>query len=84
MEIKVRKIPSKTIAGLDDLARQNSQSREEYIRQLLEHHVMYSEVEGLNKKYEILVQEVSQNMIIALDENTRVLDEFIALQKEEF
>lgn len=84
MEIKVRKIPSKTIAGLDDLSRQNSQSREEYIRQLLEHHVMYSEVEGLNKKYEILVQEVSQNMIIALDENTRVLDEFIALQKEEF
>lgn len=82
MEIKVRKIPAKTVAALDELAQQNSQSREEYIRRLLEHHVMYFEVEGLNKKYELLVQEVSQNMILALDENTKLLNEFIELWKE--
>lgn len=83
LEIKIRNVPAKTVAGLDELAKQNSQSREEFIRRLLTHQVMYSEVEGLNKKYEILVQEVSQNMILALNENTKALNKFIELQKED-
>ncbi|NTP84388.1 ribbon-helix-helix protein, CopG family [Enterococcus faecium] len=82
MEIKVRNIPAKTVAALDELAKQSSQSREEYVRRLLDHHVMYVEVEGLNKKYENLVEEVSQNMISALDQNTKVLNEFIQIAKE--
>lgn len=82
LEIKVRNIPAKTVAALDELAKQNSQSREEYIRRLLEHHVMYSEVEGLNRKYETLVQEISQNMILTLNENTKALNEFIEFRKE--
>ncbi|EMF0076387.1 ribbon-helix-helix protein, CopG family [Enterococcus hirae] len=45
MDIIVRKIPKKTIAEFDELAAQNNQSREEYIRRLLSHHVMYVEVE---------------------------------------
>ncbi|EME3504196.1 ribbon-helix-helix protein, CopG family [Enterococcus hirae] len=81
MDIIVRKIPKKTIAELDELAAQNNQSREEYIRRLLSHHVMYVEVEGLNKKYENLVEEVSQNMILALNQNTKVLNEFIQIAK---
>ncbi|RXA84193.1 FitA-like ribbon-helix-helix domain-containing protein, partial [Enterococcus hirae] len=48
MDIIVRNIPAKTVAALDELAKQNSQSREEYVRRLLDHHVMYVEVEGLN------------------------------------
>lgn len=82
MEVKVRNIPAKTVAALDELAKKNNQSREEYIRRLLDHHVMYSEVEGLNKKYETLVQEISQNMILALNENSKILNEFIELNKE--
>lgn len=81
MDIIVRKIPKKIIAELDELAAQNNQSREEYIRRLLSHHVMYVEVEGLNKKYENLVEEVSQNMILALNQNTKVLNEFIQIAK---
>ena len=81
--ILIRNVPAKTIAALDELANKNIQSREEYIRRLLEHHVMYSEVEGLNKKYETLVQEISQNMILALNENSKALNEFIDLKKEE-
>ncbi|MEB8419012.1 ribbon-helix-helix protein, CopG family [Enterococcus casseliflavus] len=81
MEIKVRNIHAKTVAALDELAKQNNQSREEYIRRLLDHHVMYAEVEGLNKKYENLVEEVSQNMILALNQNTKVLNEFIQIAK---
>lgn len=81
--IVIRNIPAKTIAGLDDFAKQNNLSREEYIRQLLDHHVMYAEVEGLHKSYELLVQEVAHDMITALNENTRVLDQFIEMQKEE-
>ncbi|MDH5039630.1 FitA-like ribbon-helix-helix domain-containing protein, partial [Enterococcus faecalis] len=50
----VRNIPEKTIAGIDDLAKQNGQSREGYIRDLLNHHVLSAEVEGLNMKYETL------------------------------
>lgn len=80
--ILIRNIPAKTVAALDELAKQNSQSREEYIRRLLEHHVMYSEVEGLNRKYETLVQEISQNMILTLNENTKALNEFIEFRKE--
>ncbi|EMF0084156.1 ribbon-helix-helix protein, CopG family [Enterococcus hirae] len=81
MDIIVRNIPAKTVAALDELAKQNSQSREEYVRRLLDHHVMYVEVEGLNKKYENLVEEVSQNMILALNQNTKVLNEFIQIAK---
>jgi len=80
--IIIRNLPAKTVAALDELAKKNSQSREEYIRRLLEHHVMYSEVEGLNKKYETLVQEVSQNMLLVLKENTKALNEFIDIRKE--
>lgn len=80
--ILIRNVPTKTVAALDELANKNIQSREEYIRRLLEHHVMYSEVEGLNKKYETLVQEISQNMILALNENTKALTEFIELNEE--
>ncbi|EGO6028535.1 antitoxin, partial [Enterococcus faecalis] len=34
-QFMVRNIPEKTIAGIDDLAKQNGQSREGYIRDLL-------------------------------------------------
>lgn len=77
----LEKYLKKQIAELDELAAQNNQSREEYIRRLLSHHVMYVEVEGLNKKYENLVEEVSQNMILALNQNTKVLNEFIQIAK---
>ncbi|WP_427814944.1 ribbon-helix-helix domain-containing protein (plasmid) [Enterococcus sp. 22-H-5-01] len=83
MELKVRNVPAKTIAGLDELAKQSNQSREEYIRRLLDHHVMYVEVEGLNRSYEILVEEVSKNMILALNENTKALNQFIQLTGSE-
>ena len=34
-QFMVRNIPEKTIAGIDDLAKQNGQSREGYIRELI-------------------------------------------------
>ena len=62
MEQKIRNLPAKTIVTLDELAKQNGQSRESYIRDLLNHHVLSAEVEGLNMKYETLVQTMSQEL----------------------
>lgn len=73
------KYTRKTIAGIDDLAKQNGQSREGYIRDLLNHHVLSAEVEGLNMKYETLVQTMSQEWITALNANTKALHKFLEI-----
>ena len=78
-QFMVRNIPEKTIAGIDDLAKQNGQSREGYIRVLLNHHVLSAEVEGLNMKYETLVQTMSQEWITALKANTKALHKFLEI-----
>ena len=70
------KYTRKTIAGIDDLAKQNGQSREGYIRDLLNHHVLSAEVEGLNMKYETLVQTMSQEWITALNANKSITQIF--------
>ena len=79
MEIKIRQVPAKTIAGIDELAKKNSQSREAYIRDLLNHHVMYIEVEGLDNQYKNLVQQISKDMLLTIQENTKVLNTFVRL-----
>lgn len=76
MDLKIRNLPAKTIVSLDELAKQHSQSREAYLRDLLNHHVMYHEVEGLHLKYENLVQSMSKDWITALERNTQALKEF--------
>lgn len=47
MEQKIRNLLAKTIVTLDELAKQNAQSREGYIRDLLNHYVLSAEVEDL-------------------------------------
>ncbi|WP_368550948.1 antitoxin [Enterococcus faecalis] len=79
MEQKIRNLPAKTIVTLDELAKQKGQSRESYIRDLLNHHVLSAEVEGLNMKYETLVQTMSQEWITALNANTKALHKFLEI-----
>lgn len=79
MDIKVRNLPAKTVASLDELAAKSGVSREEYIRQLLEHHVMYIEVEGLNKKYENLVESVTRDVLASLNYNSKIINKFLEL-----
>ncbi|WP_164982113.1 FitA-like ribbon-helix-helix domain-containing protein [Enterococcus faecalis] len=79
MEQKIRNLPAKTIVTLDELAKQNGQSRESYIRDLLNRHVLSAEVEGLNMKYETLVQTMSQEWITALNANTKALHKFLEI-----
>lgn len=78
-DIVVRNIPAKTVASLDELAAKSGVSREEYIRQLLDHHVMYIEVEGLNKKYENLVESVTRDMLASLNYNSKIINKFLEL-----
>lgn len=72
----IRNLPKQTIVSLDELARRNSESRESYVRDLLNHHVMFAEVEGIHYKYENLVKEISHDVILALNMNTEALNEF--------
>lgn len=78
-DIVVRNIPAKTVASLDELAAKSVLSREEYIRQLLDHHVMYIEVEGLNKKYENLVESVTRDVLASLNYNSKIINKFLEL-----
>jgi len=78
-QFMVRNIPEKTLVGIDDLAKQNGQSRESYVRDLLNHHVLSAEVEGLNMKYETLVQTMSKEWITALNANTNALHQFLKI-----
>lgn len=79
MEIKVRNLPAKTVASLDELSAKSGVSREQYIRQLLDHHVMYIEVEGLNKKYENLVESVTRDVLASLNYNSKIINKFLEL-----
>lgn len=78
-DILIRDLPAKTVASLDELASKSSKSREAYVRELLNHHVMYIEVEGLNKKYENLVEQVSRDMLATITYNSKVIDKFLEL-----
>ncbi|MGC3071859.1 antitoxin, partial [Enterococcus faecalis] len=72
-------LPAKTIVTLDELAKQKGQSRESYIRDLLNHHDLSAEVDGLNMTYETLVQTMSQEWITALNANTKALHKFLEI-----
>lgn len=78
-QLKVRKLSQKTIAGLDDLARKNGQSREEYARRLLNHHVESVKVQGVRSEYEELVKMC----LAVIESNTKSFEEFNRINRGE-
>jgi hypothetical protein len=40
---------------------------------------MYIEVEGLNKKYENLVESVTENVLASLNYNSKIINKFLEL-----
>ena len=70
-EFMVRKLPSDTLARLDDFASKANVSREQYVRELLITHAVTKEVAHQQKNYEELVL-LSLNII---EKNTTAMKE---------
>lgn len=71
--ILIRRLDTKTVAGIDDLARKKKVSREQYLRDLILNHTTTVEVAGLHEGYQDIVQKV----LFALEKNTEVLTNFL-------
>lgn len=77
-EIKIRDIPSDIIAGLNDLARKNHISRNEYLKRLLKDTVQSPELKDVDDKYEKLVDKVLKQ----LNEYQNIVEKNTLLFKE--
>ncbi|MEK4692346.1 hypothetical protein [Bacillus sp. FSL W8-1202] len=76
-DINIKGLSKDTMNRLADKARKAGLSQQEYIRQLLDKHVVADEVEGVRSE----LGEVIKSVAFALEQNTKVLNEFIRVNE---
>lgn len=79
VDITVKKIPNSTNNLLSEKAFKAGLSKNEYIINLLNTHVVSAEVEGIKRQYE----DVIQLLKIVIEDNTRAMNEFIRINEED-
>lgn len=75
IDILVRDIPKNTDVILKSKAKKSNLSRNEYIVNLLNTHILIDEIEEVKNSYE----ELLKHTITALNKNTDVMDQLIEL-----
>lgn len=70
-EIKIRGLSDSCLARIDDLARQHHQSRNEYLRVILESFTVLNEVKDREEREKRLLSQLTG----VLEENTKTLQE---------
>lgn len=78
VDITVKKIPTSTNNLLSEKAFKAGLSKNEYIINLLNNHVVSAEVEGIKRQYE----DVIHHLRIVIEDNTRAMNEFIRINEE--
>ncbi|MES5398131.1 hypothetical protein ABU952_18715 [Bacillus amyloliquefaciens] len=76
-DINIKSLSKNTCDLLTDKARKAGLSQQEYIRQLLDKHVVADEVEGVRSE----LGEVIKSVTFALEQNTKALNEFIRVNE---
>lgn len=74
-DILVRDVPKNTDLILKSKAKKSNLSRNEYIVNLLNTHVMIDEIEQVKNSYE----EILKHTLVALKENTEVMQQIIEM-----
>lgn len=74
-DILVRDVPENTGLILKSKAKKSNLSRNEYIVNLLNTHVMIDEIEQVKNSYE----EILKHTLVALKENTEVMQQIIEM-----
>ncbi|MEW8963294.1 hypothetical protein [Paraclostridium dentum] len=74
-DILVRDVPENTDLILKSKAKKSNLSRNEYIVNLLNTHVMIDEIEQVKNSYE----EILKHTLVALKENTEVMKQIIEM-----
>ncbi|CEN25481.1 Uncharacterised protein [[Clostridium] sordellii] len=74
-DILVRDVPENTDLILKSKAKKSNLSRNEYIVNLLNTHVMIDEIEQVKNSYE----EILKHTLVALKENTEVMQQIIEM-----
>ncbi|MEG0235873.1 MAG: antitoxin [Bacilli bacterium] len=72
-DILVRDVPENTDLILKSKAKKSNLSRNEYIVNLLNTHVMIDEIEQVKNSYE----EILKHTLVALNKNTEVMQQII-------
>lgn len=74
-DILVRDVPTSTDLTLKSKAKKSKLSRNEYIVNLLNTHVMIDEIEQIKNSYE----ELLKHTIVALNKNTEIMQQLIKM-----
>lgn len=74
-DILVRGVPENTDSILKSKAKKSNLSRNDYLVNLLNTHVMIDEIEQIKNSYE----EILKHTLIALKENTEVMKQIIEM-----
>jgi hypothetical protein len=76
--ITIKGLKKNTKSKLADKAKNAGLSEQEYLRRLLDKHVIADEVEGVQSDYE----ELCKTVLAVLEKNTETLREFIRVNEE--
>lgn len=84
MEIKIRNVDPVVVTKLDELARKQHLSRNEYLKKIVSRCAVVQDVIDLDKKYADLVNVLAERLEQAADviaTNTEILEKIIGGQK---
>ena len=84
MEIKIRNVDPVVVTKLDELARKQHLSRNEYLKKIVSRCAVVQDVIDLDKKYADLVNVLAERLEQATDviaTNTEILEKIIGGQK---
>lgn len=73
MELKIRAVSKEIVSQINEQAKHQKLSREEYLRQLLVRHIKQENLERDEQRYQQFIQEIRDQGERILSENTRAL-----------
>lgn len=84
MEVKIRDVDPVIVKKIDELARKQNMSRNEYLKRCLSGYAIVQDVADLNSKYTELVNTLSERLAQAndvIETNSLLLEKFIGGHK---
>lgn len=79
MEVIIRNLEKRTIAALDDLARAQNKSRNQYLKEQLTLLAEYPTLQEREDRYRLLVRQMAG----IIQENTQAMEDFMRMIRKE-
>lgn len=79
MDVKVRGVDAAAVAKIDQIAKSQNISRNEFLKRQIEHIAFFPDLLSVENKYRNLVNEI----IPVIEQNNKLYDEIIDLMRED-